>query len=118
MIHRKGKRQKDYWVKVKSEQVIRGYFYINGKRIQKKIASFDEAGLDVNGELALKSQAALKRFDSLIIKRWAKKEHELKTQQPAKNLEKGSIKHFLQKWMDLAAIDRAPRTIQLIGTWF
>jgi integrase len=92
---------------------VRGYFYIDGQRIVKKICDFNDVGLTVdnfNDQRKLKLTSNQKdRLNRKIMTFYLRRSKDLERE--VKKTKLPRIKALFQEWIDLSAARRSPSTV-------
>ena len=81
-IHRLTERhpmQRELWNYNKARRIVQGSFYADGRRVRRKLANFQEAGLDESGKPLRCNREAMERHNAFLLERYAAIEIELGT---------------------------------------
>jgi integrase len=108
----KERNQRKLFQKYTSKKLIRGYFYINGKRLIRTVCTFEKAGLDDDGKLISKSKSARSKLDIFLGQEYSKKLISLENETTAKPSDINMIKDLFQTWIKVSEVDRAERTVK------
>ncbi len=106
--------QRKFYFKNKKYRVIRGYFYLaSGKRVQRFMCTFEQAGLDDFGEPIDKSARAERQRAALLERLHRTQEKELLDGEKRKAPAATPIKTMMDSWVELSKGSKKPATIKL-----
>ena len=105
--------QRDFYQLEHRRQQVTGYFYLSGKRIRRRLCSFEQAGLDETGEPIDKSARGAKKRAAVLDALHREAERNLLDGQAVKHVESQSIKVLFQEWINWGRTNRAPKTVEV-----
>ena len=94
-------------------KAMRGYFYIDGKRVRRFLCTFEQAGLDDSGNSIDKSVRAAKRLDAMLDRLHRNKEQDLLEGEKRKAPSAPPIKELIGIWIKVSAGTMKPGTVEL-----
>ncbi len=98
-IKEAGDFQEKLWYSDLSEQCVKSYIYLNGKRYRRKLFSFQDLGLDENGKAIKKGTREAKRLDRLC---YQKREEIIENLKKELEIKPGGhqIGQIFKKWIE------------------
>ena len=107
--------KRELWRYNQARQIVQGNFYVNGRRVRRKLASFLDAGLDDSGLPVTTGGEAMERHNSLLIDQYTALEKEMKIKGKESTSIPNSFMGLFEEWMDLLSHVRSKRTVQIAG---
>ena len=103
--------QRELFAKEHRRKQIIGYFYIDKKRVRRRLCGFEDAGLDEAGETIDKSVTAAKKRAAMLDALHREAERKLLEREAAKQAESQSIKSLFDEFITFNEGLKAPNTI-------
>lgn len=105
--------KRELWRYNQARQIVQGNFYVKGRRVRRKLASFQDAGLNESGLPTTIGSDAMERHNSLLIDRYTTIEKEMEINGNETTSIPNSFNGLFLEWMDLLYHVRSKRTVQI-----